>query len=341
MSPETDFKGLFEIISSEINKNILVKSDAIVQAVLNAIDKGVLSHQDQLPSVNQAVEGIGVARKTIVKAYKSLITMGNVEARPRHGYFIKSEETSRSMNVMLVLHGFNAFQEQLYNSFIDTLGPHVHVDVYFHHCNAEVLKGLIRDRVEHYQHFVITPFEHPSLRSIISLLPHDSVLIIDQLADLTDYHHVVQDFNTSLYESFISVRDDIRKYREHVLVHPDNQFIPAIIDRTIDTWFHDHNLHADMVTHVDELHERVLYITISDSDMADILDAADRQRLKPGVNFGLLSFNDSPLKKYVRNGITTVSCDFSVLGQMAAETLKSGNVANQTVSLSITKRSSV
>jgi DNA-binding LacI/PurR family transcriptional regulator len=38
-----------------------------------------------------------------------------------------------------------------------------------------------------------------------------------------------------------------------------------------------------------------------------------------GVDFGIISYNDIPLKKVVENGITTISTNFKIMGKTLAE----------------------
>jgi DNA-binding LacI/PurR family transcriptional regulator len=38
-----------------------------------------------------------------------------------------------------------------------------------------------------------------------------------------------------------------------------------------------------------------------------------------GLDFGIISYNETPLKKVVENGITTISTDFNEMGKQLAE----------------------
>ena len=42
------------------------------------------------------------------------------------------------------------------------------------------------------------------------------------------------------------------------------------------------------------------------------------QNLKIVDDFGIISYNDTPLKKVVENGITTISTDFNIMGTLLA-----------------------
>ena len=46
--------------------------------------------------------------------------------------------------------------------------------------------------------------------------------------------------------------------------------------------------------------------------------------MKLGSDFGIISYNETPLKKVVENGITTISTDFRAMGKIMAEMILKG-----------------
>ncbi|WP_449437433.1 hypothetical protein [Pedobacter steynii] len=54
----------------------------------------------------------------------------------------------------------------------------------------------------------------------------------------------------------------------------------------------------------------------------DILKQAELQKLLPGKDFGIISYNDTPLKELLSGGITTLSTDFKLMGKTMAELIK-------------------
>ena len=43
------------------------------------------------------------------------------------------------------------------------------------------------------------------------------------------------------------------------------------------------------------------------------------KKFKLRDDFGILSYNDTPMKKFISEGITVISTDFKLMGQKAAE----------------------
>ena len=53
--------------------------------------------------------------------------------------------------------------------------------------------------------------------------------------------------------------------------------------------------------------------------LAMLLDQASAKGLEVGKDFGIISYNDTPMKRYVKEGITVISTDFIQMGKKAAE----------------------
>jgi len=50
-----------------------------------------------------------------------------------------------------------------------------------------------------------------------------------------------------------------------------------------------------------------------------LLKQAERQQMTPGREFGIISYNDTPLKEILAGGITTLSTDFRQMGLTLAQ----------------------
>ncbi|MNG35718.1 hypothetical protein D3C84_1225290 [compost metagenome] len=56
-----------------------------------------------------------------------------------------------------------------------------------------------------------------------------------------------------------------------------------------------------------------------------MIENARNQNLKLGSDFGIISYNETPLKKVVANGISTISTHFEMMGKILAEMVIKGN----------------
>jgi DNA-binding LacI/PurR family transcriptional regulator len=64
-------------------------------------------------------------------------------------------------------------------------------------------------------------------------------------------------------------------------------------------------------------------------------------KFEPGSEAGVISYNDTPMKKYVKNGITVISTDFDLMGQKAAEFVASNKPMQFEVPTRLLLRSSL
>jgi DNA-binding LacI/PurR family transcriptional regulator len=67
-----------------------------------------------------------------------------------------------------------------------------------------------------------------------------------------------------------------------------------------------------------------VYVIPSDRDLVRVIEKAKSQQLTIGQDYGIISYNETPLKKIVENGITTISTDFEQMGKILAEMILKG-----------------
>ncbi|MGV8095936.1 MAG: substrate-binding domain-containing protein [Mangrovibacterium sp.] len=84
-----------------------------------------------------------------------------------------------------------------------------------------------------------------------------------------------------------------------------------------------------------------LYLLVSDRTLARFLDQCSAKNLIPGKDVGVISYNETPMKKYVKNGITVISTDFELMGKKAAEFAIQGEPVRIQIPTSIKIRSSL
>ena len=56
-----------------------------------------------------------------------------------------------------------------------------------------------------------------------------------------------------------------------------------------------------------------------EDDLVILIERLIALKLKIGKEVGVISYNETPLKRIILDGLTTISTDFKVLGTQAAE----------------------
>ena len=63
---------------------------------------------------------------------------------------------------------------------------------------------------------------------------------------------------------------------------------------------------------------------MKDDDLVTLIKRIKKQKLKLGKEIGILSYNETPLKEILLDGITVISTDFEKLGDTAAQLVLDG-----------------
>ena len=294
------------------------KIQQLVDALIRSINYKMLREGDPLPSVNDLMKESGLSRDTVFKSYRELKRRGIVEAIPNKGYFV----TRSQKQVFLFLDTFKAYKEVLYNSFKLNLTKNTMVDINFHHYNFEVFRSIIHSSIGKFSRYIIMNFNHPGIPEIIGEIDPEKLLLIDwPIHAQPGQAKVYQDFGESVYRCLASGWHLLRKYEEVVCVYPEYTFHPFESVENVNKFCTDNNLKFSVLYNIDELDIKIgkVYLVFEDIDLAAILEQANRKKFKLREDYGILSYNDTPMKQFVADGITVISTDFKLMGKKAAE----------------------
>ena len=61
-----------------------------------------------------------------------------------------------------------------------------------------------------------------------------------------------------------------------------------------------------------------IYIVIEETDLVQLIKICKAKKLKPGEDIGIISYNDTPFKEILLNGISVFSTDHAKMGETAA-----------------------
>ena len=59
-------------------------------------------------------------------------------------------------------------------------------------------------------------------------------------------------------------------------------------------------------------------INLMEDDLLILLDKIQSTKLEVGKDIGIISYNETPWKRFMLDGITTISTDFKQMGEMVA-----------------------
>ena len=308
-------------IVSLSKKKSVPKYKHIVSSIEDAILGGVLKKGDKLPSLNTIKIQHSLSRDTVLKAFNELKNRGIIHSVVGKGYYIMSEDITVSKKIFLLFDELNSFKEDLYNSFLDTLGSDVQVNIFFHHFNNTIFNKLISDNVGAYSSYIIMPANLKNTQNAIEKLPEDNVYILDQLhKELSQYPAIYQNFKKDIYNGLSKAFSKIEKYNKLILMFSSEKQPQGILEG-FNLFCTQNTINNEIITSLQnkDIKEGEVYVVLDDKNLLRIIKKIKEKALVLGENVGVISYNDTLLKEIVEDGITTISTDFSLMGKSLAK----------------------
>jgi len=294
------------------------RKQAIVNGILDAIHNNDLRKGDPLPSVNKFIQKLGVARMTVVKSLNILKERGIIISEDKVGYYVRDVNVRREQKVLLFLTGFYSYHEILYNSIIENIeGKEITVDLYFHHCNPRIFRAILNENLGSYGLYVITGMEDPQIKSTLQRIPPGKLLQIIRPPLLDDVSTIHQDFYTGVKNSLEKLKPRLRHYNDFILIFPEKKGHPQQIKTAFYEFCSENGIKHAVEKRLsrDLINAGTAFFVIEDSDLISLIKMGEEQQLELGGELGILSYNETPMKEIIRNGITVISVDFARLGQ--------------------------
>ncbi|WP_026712726.1 GntR family transcriptional regulator [Flavobacterium daejeonense] len=294
------------------------KYQQLVDAINNAIAENILAKGDQLPSVNNICIKNKLSRDTVFKAYSYLKEQKIIDSVPNKGYFVAGE----TRKVLLVLDTFKAYKEVLYHSFVNNLAENIIVDVQFHHYNIDNFKTIINNSIGKYYKYVVMTFDHKEIAPALTVISNEKLLLIDwNIHSKSKNNYVFQDFGKAFYQALKEGESFFKKYSEIVFVYPTYTFHPKETLTYFKNFCNDFNFKYKISTNPKDftIEKGIAYISVSDRILGNFLEQCREKNLEPGKDVGFLSYNETPMKKFIYKGISVITTDFEALGSKSAE----------------------
>ncbi len=317
-----------------------LKFQQLIDAVIDAISRNLLQVGDILPSVNQLIKECSLSRDTVFKAYAELKNRGIIESVPNKGYFVAKATTK----VFLFLDTFKAYKEVLYGSFLDNLPENFSVDLHFHHYNIDIFEKIITESIGKYTKYIVMNFDHGQVPEIIKQIPPSKLLVIDwQVHTVPEASSIYQDFGQSLYDSLESQIQLIQKYQRFTYLYPEFTYHPVESITYFEKFCNDHAMPYQVLKNSKKLDVKTgdLYLMVSDRTLSRFLDQCAERNLIIGKDAGVISYNETPMKKYVKDGISVISTDFELMGKKAAEFVTSSEPIHLQIPTQLKVRASI
>lgn len=320
----------------------------LVHGIIKAIGEGVLKENDLLPSINELSAEFEVSRDTAEKGYKYLKKLGILGSVPGKGYFIKATDLNQPLKVFLLFNKLSAHKKIVYDAFTNALGDLAAIDFYVYHNDFSLFRKFLSNSKNDYTHYVIIPHfleGGENAHAIINTIPKEKLILLDKLVDGVEgeYAAVYEDFGKDIYQALEEANDLLSKYHTLKIVFPEYTYFPQEIlegfQRFCGQYAFNHKIVHDIIT--EPIASGEVYINLMESDLVILIERILATQLTVGKEVGVISYNETPLKKIILNGITTISTDFQQMGEKAAQMILSKSQEHIALPFYLNRRASL
>lgn len=310
------------------------KYHRIISSVIDDIRLKRLQQGDPLPSINIASRKYGVARETVVKAYSKLNEKGILEPVSTKGFFVRSENIQEIFRVFILFDALTAYKEDLFSGLKDGFGKKVDLDIYFHHFNSRIYADLVHQSKGKYHYYILTTWPDNLVAETLSTIDQDKMIILDRDLDFPGKKCSVlhQDFGREMTRVMTENWDRFSRYDFLTLVFPPpDRFHPLDIRSSFKNMCISKKVKYSVVEklHPDNIKKGTVYLIIEDNDLVTLFECMRERGWRPGKDVGVVSYNNTALKKIIEGGVTVLSTDFYNLGRRTAHIVLNGKKVNE------------
>jgi DNA-binding transcriptional regulator YhcF (GntR family) len=328
--------------------SVTPKYQQLTNCLVRAVQQGSLQEGYVLPSINDLSYELDLSRRTVEHAYACLKKKGIVRSIPGKGYFINGADVKGVKKVFLLFNKLSAHKKIIYDAFAETLGDEAAIDFYIYSNNFGLFKKLLQNRKEDYDHYVIIPHflegsEHAA--DLINELPTGKLILLDkQISGIKGgYGAVYENFERDIYHALRHALPHLTKYHTLKIVFPLFTYYPEEILDGFRTFCQEFAFDYKVVHLLVE--EAVgageLYINLMEDDLVTLVQKIKESSLQVGTDVGIISYNETPWKQFILDGIATMSTDFKMMGVLAAQMILGGQPKHQEVPFSLIARQSL
>lgn len=323
----------------------------LANCIINGIKEGAVKENDILPSINELSFEYEISRDTAEKGYKHLKSLGILGSVPGKGYFVKNVELEQRYKIFLLFNKLSSHKKIVYDAFVSALGDLAAIDFYIYNNDFVLFKKLLAHTKNYYTHFVIVPlfneggFNEESAAQILNEIPSQKLVLLDKRLHGINgkYSAVYENFEEDIYTALYQARTQLEKYHMLKIVFPENTYYPKEILMGFHRFCQTFAFESEVIHQINDqvLGKGETYITLTERDLVALIEKILTTDLVVGEDFGVISYNETPLKKVILNGITTISTDFRLMGEKAASLILNPTFEHIAIPFHLTVRNSL
>lgn len=339
--------NIYQLIQLD-ERSVTPKYLQLANAIIFAVESGKIGQDYPLPSINEMSYELDISRDTAEKAYKYLKKIAVIGSVPGKGYFILKPAIQSRNKVFLLFNKLSAHKKIIYDAFVAKLGEETLIDFYIYNNDFTLFKKIIQSRRENYTHYVIIPHfleGGDQVSDLLNQIFDGELIILDKrIEGLTrSFGAVFENFEEDINQALIKALPRLTRYETLKIIFPSYTYFPVDILKGFSNFCQTYAFNHSIVHNIEteNINAGEVYINLMEDDLVTLLSKINSSDLKVGENIGIISYNETPWKQFILNGITTISTDFKTMGEMAAEMVLHNDHSMRTVPFTLTLRASL
>jgi DNA-binding transcriptional regulator YhcF (GntR family) len=324
------------------------KYQQLANSIINAVQQGKIKKDEVLPSLSELSFEFEISRDTAERGYKYLKDVGVLGSVPGKGYFIKSTIVAHQLKVFLLFNKLSAHKKIIYDSIAAALLNQASIDLYIYENDFSFFKNLLQAKNDGYTHYVIIPHfieGGDNAHEIINLIDKDKLILLDKhLPGVTgEFGAVFENFENDIFQALEQALVHLSKYHTLKIIFPQFSYFPNEILKGFYRFCDEYAFTAKLVHEIQKetIHSGEVYISLMEDDLVKLIERILTTTLVVGKDVGVISYNETPMKKIILNGITTISTDFKMMGEKTAQLILSNSKEKIEVPFYLTWRPSL
>ena len=328
--------------------SITPKYRQLINSILQGIQYGQIQKNDLLPSINEFSCTLETARSTIERAYNELKRMGLVNSVAGKGFFIVHTSFHKPIKILLLFNKLSIHKKIIYDAFAATLGHEATIDFYIYNNDFKVFKRLLQEKSDQYAKCVIIPHFNENKEmgyKLIDTLPKEKLILMDKLAEGINgnFGAVYENFESDIFYALEQLRERLSKYHTIKIIFPQHTYYSKMILTGFVRFCKQYNFKhqvLDCLYH-EQMESGAVYINLAEDDLVILVEKIIEGNFKMGKDIGVISYNETPIKKIILDGITTISTDFKMMGEKTAELILKNSIERIQIPFKVTLRNSL
>ncbi|WP_268122451.1 GntR family transcriptional regulator [Roseivirga pacifica] len=320
----------------------------LANAIIDAVSSGNIKKDQILPSLNELSFELEISRDTAARGYNYLKEIGVLGSVPGKGYFIKSADINQQLKVFLLFNKLSPHKKIIYDSIVASLNHRAAIELFIYDNDFSFFKKLLNSKQYGYTHYVIIPHfleGGENAHEVINTIDKDKLILLDKLpGEITgEFGAVYENFEKDIFDALKQALPRLSNYETLKIIFPSYSYFPNEILEGFKNFCDTYAFGWKVVNNIAEekIEKGDVYINLMEDDLVTLIEKTLNTDLTVGKDVGVISYNETPLKRIILDGITTISSDFKSMGEQTAELILNNSKEHVEVPFHLTLRSSL